>query len=169
MRRKLEIVRSLLHRPRVLFLDEPTAGLDAPSRRTLWEHLRTVRTESGTTIFLTTHYLEEAEQADRICIIDGGRIVAEGTPATLKADLSREYLVVDADDRGHLRLELDQLGIRRTGDGPYTIPLDGRGVHATLKAIETPLTVVRTESPSLEDAYMAIVAHAESPGEGPDD
>jgi ABC-2 type transport system ATP-binding protein len=165
MRRKLEIVRSLLHRPRVLFLDEPTAGLDAPSRRTLWEHLRTVRAESGTTIFLTTHYLEEAEQADRICIIDDGRIVAEGTPATLKADLSREYLVVDAEDRGHLRLELERLDLRPTGEGPYTIPLDGRGTHATLKAIETPLTLVRTESPSLEDAYMAIVARAEGPGD----
>ncbi len=165
MRRKLEIVRSLLHRPRVLFLDEPTAGLDAPSRRTLWEHLRTVRAESGTTIFLTTHYLEEAEQADRICIIDGGRIVAEGTPATLKADLSGEYLVVDADDRGHLRLELERLDLRPTGEGPYTIPVDGRGTHATLKAIDTPLTLVRTESPSLEDAYMAIVARAEGSGD----
>jgi ABC-2 type transport system ATP-binding protein len=166
MRRKLEIVRSLLHRPRVLFLDEPTAGLDAPSRRTLWNHLRTVRAESGTTVFLTTHYLEEAEQADRLCIIDGGRIVAEGTPARLKADLSRETLVIDAEDRGHLRLELERLELRPTGDGPYTIPLNGRGVHATLKAIETPLTLVRTVSPSLEDAYLEIVARAEGPTDG---
>ncbi|HEX2469149.1 MAG TPA: ABC transporter ATP-binding protein [Candidatus Limnocylindrales bacterium] len=161
MRRKLEIVRSLIHRPTVLFLDEPTAGLDTPTRRTLWDHLRTVRRESGTTIFLTTHYLEEAEQADRICIIDDGRIVAEGTPAALKADLSRESVVVDAEDRGHLRLELDRLGFRPDGNGPFTIPLDGRGAHATLKAIDTPLTLVRTESPSLEDAYLAIVARAE--------
>jgi len=166
MRRKLEIVRSLMHRPRVLFLDEPTAGLDTPTRRTLWEHLRTVREESGTTIFLTTHYLEEAEQADRICIIDRGRIVAEGTPSQLKADLSRESLVVDADDRGHLRLELERLRLRPIGEGPYTIPLDGRSIHATLKAIETPLTLVRTESPSIEDAYMAIVARAEGPTDG---
>ena len=100
--------------------------------------------ESGTTIFLTTHYLEEAEQADRICIIDGGRIVAEGTPATLKADLSGEYLVVDADDRGQLRLELERLDLRPTGEGPFPIPVDGRGTHATLKAIDTPLTLVRT-------------------------
>ncbi|MEP6693412.1 MAG: ATP-binding cassette domain-containing protein, partial [Chloroflexota bacterium] len=63
MRRKLEIVRSLMHRPKVLFLDEPTAGLDVPSRRTLWEYLTTIRRESGTTVFLTTHYLEEAEEA----------------------------------------------------------------------------------------------------------
>ena len=163
MRRKLEIVRSLMHRPKVLFLDEPTAGLDAPSRRTLWDHLRAVREESGTTILLTTHYLEEAEQADRICIIDAGRVVREGTPATLKADLSREYLVVDAEDRGHLRLELDRLGFRPEGSGPFTVALDGRGAHATLKAIETPLTVVRTESPTLEDAYLEIVNRAEAP------
>jgi ABC-2 type transport system ATP-binding protein len=166
MRRKLEIVRSLLHRPLVLFLDEPTAGLDPPSRRTLWDHLRTVRAESGTTIFLTTHYLEEAEQADRICIIDGGRIVDEGTPAQLKADLSRETLVIDADDRGHLRLELERLKLGATGDGPYSIPLDGRNIHATLKTIETPLTLVRTESPSLEDAYLEIVARAEGSTDG---
>jgi len=161
MRRKLEIVRSLMHRPKVLFLDEPTAGLDAPSRRTLWAHLRTVRQEHATTIFLTTHYLEEAEQADRICIIDDGRIVAEGTPAALKADLSAEYVVVDADDRGRLRIELARLALPTTGDGPFTIPLDSRGVHATLKAIDTPLSLVRTESPSLEDAYLEIVARAE--------
>jgi ABC-2 type transport system ATP-binding protein len=163
MRRKLEIVRSLIHRPKVLFLDEPTAGLDAPSRRTLWEHLRNVRQESGTTIFLTTHYLEEAEQADRICIIDHGRIVAEGAPDALKADLSRDYVVVDAQDRDRLQRELDRLGYRAEGRGPFTIPLDGRGTHATLKSIDTPLTLVRTESPSLEDAYLDIVARAEGP------
>ena len=163
MRRKLEIVRSLMHNPKVLFLDEPTAGLDAPSRRTLWEHLRTVRRENGTTILLTTHYLEEAEQADRICIIDDGHVVAQGTPAALKAELSAEYVVVDAADRGHLRLELERLGLTPDGSGPFTLALDGRGAHATLKAIDTPLTLVRTESPSLEDAYLEIVARAEAP------
>jgi len=161
MRRKLEIVRGLLHRPRVLFLDEPTAGLDAPTRRTLWEHLRTVRRESGTTIFLTTHYLEEAEQADRICIIDHGRVVAEGTPARLKADLSRESLVVDAADRAGLRDELARRGLKTEGDGPFTVAVAGAAAHATLKAIATPLTVVRTLSPTLEDAYLEIVSRAE--------
>ena len=99
MRRKLEIVRSLIHDPKVLFLDEPTAGLDPPSRRSLWGYLDTVRRERGTTIFLTTHYLEEAEQADRICVIDDGRVVAYGTPAAIKAELVDEYVLVDADDR----------------------------------------------------------------------
>ena len=161
MRRKLEIMRSLLHRPKVLFLDEPTAGLDPPSRRTLWDHLRTVRAENGTTIFLTSHYLEEAEQADRICIIDDGKVVAEGTPAALKAELSQENVVVDGADRPALRVELDGLGLKALGDGPFTVPVDGRGTHATLKAIQTPLSLVRTESPSLEDAYLAIVDRAE--------
>ena len=94
MRRKLEIVRSLMHRPRVLFLDEPTSGLDVASRRDLWEHLTQVRRESGTTILLTTHYLEEAEQADSICIIDRGRVVAAGTllePDALTIGFARRF------------------------------------------------------------------------------
>ena len=157
MRRKLEIVRSLIHHPRVLFLDEPTAGLDAPTRRTLWDHLATVRRESGTTIFLTTHYLEEAEQADQICVIDHGRVVARGSPASLKAELTRVYLVIDADDRSRLGEELARLGLAATGAGPFRLALDGRSTHATLKAIETPLSVVQTHAPSLEDAYLEIV------------
>ncbi len=157
MRRKLEIVRSLIHRPKVLFLDEPTAGLDAPTRRTLWDHLAKVRRENGTTIFLTTHYLEEAEQADQICVIDHGHVAAHGSPASLKAELTREYVVVDADDRLRLRLELERLGLPSTGDGPFQLSLDGRSTHATLKAIETPLNVVRTHAPTLEDAYLEIV------------
>ncbi len=88
-RRKLEIVRSLMHRPRVLFLDEPTAGLDVPTRRALWDYLGSVRGEAGTTVFLTTHYLEEAEQAGRICVVDSGRIVAYGTPAELEGRARR--------------------------------------------------------------------------------
>ncbi len=162
MRRKLEIVRSLTHRPKVLFLDEPTAGLDPPSRRTLWEHLTTVRRESGTTIFLTTHYLEEAEQADRILVIDHGKVVAQGSPASLKADLAREWVVVDADDRPGLWAELTRLGFSPTGDGPFRVPVGGRSVHAMLRAVEIPLTLVRTHAPSLEDAYLDIVGRAAS-------
>jgi ABC-2 type transport system ATP-binding protein len=157
MRRKLEIVRSLMHRPKVLFLDEPTAGLDPPSRRTLWTHLAAVRRESGTTIFLTTHYLEEAEQADRICIMNHGRVVASGTPAALKAELAREYLVVDAADRADLAAGLARLDLHPSGDGPFEFPLDGRSAHEILRSIETPLTLIRTRSPSLEDAYLEIV------------
>jgi ABC-2 type transport system ATP-binding protein len=158
MRRKLEIMRSLLHDPKVLFLDEPTAGLDVPSRRTLWEHLTAVRRTSGTTIFLTTHYLEEAEQADSICIIDKGRVVSAGTPEDIKRDLVEDYVLVDADDRSALREELARLGHAASGGPPFRVQLDGHTVHAILRSIETPLTVVKTHTPSLEDAYLEIVS-----------
>jgi ABC-2 type transport system ATP-binding protein len=161
MLRKLEIVRSLVHRPRVLFLDEPTTGLDAPSRRALWSYLRDVRAASETTIVLTSHYLEEAEQADRICVIDAGKIVATGSPAELTAALASEYLLVDADDRPRLRAELDRLRLGPTGDGPFRVDVSTARAHAVLRSIETPLTLVRTHAPSLEDAYLEIVSRAE--------
>ena len=85
LRRRLEIVRALLHRPEVLFLDEPTTGLDPESRRALWAYLGQARATAGTTIVLTTHYLQEAEAADAICVIAAGQIIERGTPAQLKA------------------------------------------------------------------------------------
>ncbi len=166
MLRKLEIVRSLVHRPQVLFLDEPTTGLDAPSRRALWSYLRDVRAANGTTIVLTSHYLEEAEQADRICVIDAGRIVATGSPADLTAALASEYVLVDADDRPSLRAELLLSGHEPSGDGPFRIPVRTANVHAVLRSIRTPLTLVRTHAPSLEDAYLQIVSRAELGDEG---
>jgi ABC-2 type transport system ATP-binding protein len=84
-RRRLEIVRALMHQPRVLFLDEPTAGLDPESRRSLWAYLRQAREERGTTVFFTTHYLAEAEAADEVCVLAGGRIIERGSPAEVKA------------------------------------------------------------------------------------
>ncbi len=161
MLRKLEIVRSLVHRPAVLFLDEPTTGLDAPSRRALWSYLRDVRAANGTTIVLTSHYLEEAEQADRICVIDAGRIVATGSPAELTSALADEYVLVDAEDRTRLREDLDRLGRRPAGDGPFRVDVTARDAHALLRSIATPLTLVRTHAPSLEDAYLQIVSRAE--------
>ncbi len=87
MKRRLELARVLMHRPDVLFLDEPTAGLDPQTRRQLWEHLEGLRARDGLTLFLTTHYMEEAERADAVAIIDHGRIVASGTPDELKQSL----------------------------------------------------------------------------------
>jgi ABC-2 type transport system ATP-binding protein len=84
MKRKLEIVRALMHQPRVLFLDEPTAGLDPESRRNLWVYLQQIRADRGTTIFLTTHYLQEAETADAVCVLSKGRIIERGSPSELK-------------------------------------------------------------------------------------
>jgi ABC-2 type transport system ATP-binding protein len=157
MKRKLEILRSLLHQPKVLFLDEPTSGLDPSSRRNLWDYLHQVRQEHGTTVFLTTHYLEEAEQADSICIMNKGKIVARGTPSEIKAELVKEYLLVDAEEREALRFELTQLQLPFIEAPQFKIPISAGAIHATLKAIETPLTYVRTHVPTLEDAYLEIV------------
>ena len=157
MKRKLEIVRSLLHHPKVLFLDEPTAGLDPVSRRSLWDYLRLVRAENGTTVFLTTHYLEEAEQAESLCMMKKGKIVARGTPAQIKAELVKEYVLIDADNRAALRAELTQLQLPFTETPQFKLALKTSAVHATLKAIETPLTTVQTHMPTLEDAYLEII------------
>lgn len=157
MKRKLEIVRSLIHHPRVLFLDEPTSGLDPASRRSLWEYLAKVRAENRTTIFMTTHYLEEAEQADTICIINKGKVVSYGTPAQVKENLVEHYLLIDAADRGALRSELTRRGILFTEAPLFKINLDGYSVHELLKAIDTPLTEVKLNTPSIEDAYLSIL------------
>jgi len=92
MQRKIEIIRTLLHNPQVLFLDEPTQGLDPVSRKTLWEYLNQTRKEYGTTIFLTTHYLDEAEGADKVCMIDKGKIIFDGSPAEMKERLNSTSL-----------------------------------------------------------------------------
>jgi len=161
MKRKLEIIRSLMHRPRLLFLDEPTAGLDPQSRIALWEYLKQARKESGTTICLTTHYLEEAEEVDRVCIINRGKIVSYGTPQEVMANLIDEYLLIDADDRKRLQAELTGLGITFSETPLFKIGLNGQSAHQILKSIETPLTVVRLHLPTLEDAYLAIMGQEE--------
>ncbi|MDQ6713769.1 MAG: ABC transporter ATP-binding protein [Candidatus Dormibacteraeota bacterium] len=155
-RRKLEIIRSLMHRPDVLFLDEPTRGLDTNGRRNLWDYLRGVQ-KSGTTVFLTTHYLEEAEGADSVCIINKGRIVSFGPPSRIKSELVTEHVLIDADDRDRLRAELVARGVTFAETPLFKITVDGRGMHQLLKAIETPLSVVSVHQPSLEDAYVSII------------
>ncbi len=161
MRRKLEIVRSLVHQPRVLFLDEPTSGLDPASRRSLWDYLRQMRLSAGTTVFLTTHYLEEAEGADSVTILNHGQVVASGTPAEVTAALVDEHLEVDAADRTALRAELVALGFAAEGSPPFRLPVTPDRAHAVLRSIHTPLTLVRTHAPSLEDAYLELVGLGE--------
>ncbi|TAN34560.1 ABC transporter ATP-binding protein [bacterium] len=158
MQRKLEIIRGLMHRPQVLFLDEPTRGLDVASRRSLWAYLREVRERHKVTIVLTTHYLEEAEQADRLCILNHGRIVAMGAPSDVKSQPLEEYLEIDAADRAQLRRELHQHQLEFAEDGAFTVRLRGRSAHEVIRELETPLTRLRTRQPSLEDAYLRILA-----------
>lgn len=158
MKRKLEIVRSLIHRPRVLFLDEPTTGLDPASRRGLWEYLGQVRAAGGTTVFLTTHYLEEAEDADQICILNHGRVVSMGTAEAIKGDLVQNWVRLDAADRGALSAELTARGWAHEQDEEgLTVPVEATGVHALLRSIDTPLIRVTTHTPTLEEAYLEIL------------
>jgi ABC-2 type transport system ATP-binding protein len=98
MKRRLEIARGLLHRPRVLFLDEPTLGLDPQTRRRIWEYLAELREREGLTVFMTTHYMDEAEQCDRIAVIDHGSIVALDTPAALKSATGGDLITIATGD-----------------------------------------------------------------------
>ena len=157
MKRKLEILRSLLHQPRVLFLDEPTNSLDPSSRRSLWDYLQQMRKENGTTVFFTTHYIEEAEQADSVCIIHKGRIVACSTPAQIKAEHAKDYLLIDTEERDTLRDELIHLHLPFTETPLFRLPLSSGAIQATLKSIKTPLTSVQTHTSTLEDAYLEII------------
>ncbi|MBP3042319.1 ABC transporter ATP-binding protein [Arthrobacter jiangjiafuii] len=118
-RRRVDIARALLHSPSILFLDEPTAGLDPASRAVVWSTIRELRDRHGLTVFLTTHYMEETEEADRVCIIDSGRIIADGTPAQLRAQHSNSVLSITSGNRPALlalAAEVDA-GIRDEDDG----------------------------------------------------
>ena len=103
MRRALDLARGVLHRPSILFLDEPTLGLDPGQRRRIWGFLQRLSAEHGTTLFLTTHYLEEADPCDRVAIVDRGRIVAAGEPAELKRRLGRDRVEIRDRAAGRLR------------------------------------------------------------------
>lgn len=161
--RKLEIVRSLMHRPQVLFLDEPTAGLDTAARHSLWRYIESLRQTGGTTILLTTHYLQEAEGSDRVCILNRGRVAALGSPAELKSRFVPDQVVIDAEDRAGLAAELAAAGVSWSGIGPFLVtPEPGpASVHRLLRRIQTPLTTLKVTTPTLEEAYLRMVAATE--------
>jgi ABC-2 type transport system ATP-binding protein len=163
MKRKLEIIRSLMHRPGVLFLDEPTSGLDPVSRRGLWDYLRAVRNDDGTTVFLTTHYLEEAEEADRVCVVDHGRISVIGTPDELKRELLDRSLLLGADDQPALLRELRGLGLEPATEagGLVRVAYEGTTAQSLINQIRTPLSVLRVHEPSLEEAYVELLRTSE--------
>ncbi len=162
MRRRLDLAMSLIHQPRVLFLDEPTTGLDPTSRRSLWDEVRALNAE-GTTVFLTTQYLEEADQlAERIAIIDHGRIVRDGRPADLKAEVGAPTLVL-AIDEGHLH-EAKEALCRRFGSerpakpGWIALGLEGgaqamTAVVRTLDEIGAAVEHIELNAPSLDDVF----------------
>ena len=159
MQRKLEIIRSLIHTPDVLFLDEPTQGLDAVSRRSLWEYIDDVRKRYGTTVFLTTHYIDEAENVDRVCLINRGKIAACCAPEEMKRSLLRQELLLDAEDRTALTNELTELGLPFTVDSRIIVPYQGSAQELIVR-LKTKLTVLKIHEPSLEDAYVEFLNEA---------
>jgi len=164
LRRRLELVRSLMHRPRVLFLDEPTTGLDPQARRDLWRHVGRIRAEDGTTVLLTTHYLEEAEPADAVYVLIDGRIVESGAPDEVTGRQVRAELILDGPDRAGLRRELAALGLQdalglpaQPGEDPPRVVLDGQNVQYILRALDSKVTRVQVVEPTLEDAYLRLL------------
>ena len=156
MQRKLEIIRSLIHTPNVLFLDEPTQGLDAVSRRGLWDYINEVRNQYGTTVFLTTHYIDEAENVDTVCLINHGEIAACCSPEEMRSSLLRQELILDAEDRTALTNELTALGLPFTVNGRVIVPYR-ESVQDIISRLQTRLTVLHIHEPTLEDAYVEFL------------
>jgi ABC-2 type transport system ATP-binding protein len=173
MRRRIDLASALVHEPRVLFLDEPTTGLDPVSRKAIWEEVARLNAE-GTTVFLTTQYLEEADQlADRVGIIDFGRIVAEDTPGRLKAQIGRPHLEIKLTDGG---MERAEEVVARFGkplpskDGAVLVELE-RGaaeVAPVVRALDEAGLIVEAldlVEPSLDDVFLAKTGHHLEPEE----
>ncbi|MCO5996736.1 ATP-binding cassette domain-containing protein [Actinoallomurus rhizosphaericola] len=163
MRRRLEIARALLHRPQVMFLDEPTVGLDPQARARVWRHLRQVCRSEKVTLFLTTHYLDEADQCDRIAIIDEGRIVAEGAPDALKSVLGTDRIHLrTADDVAAARLLHERLGLD-AATGPSGLSLRVTDSTRVLRRLFTELDVFIYEAkvvrPTLDDVFLHHTGH----------
>jgi len=158
MKRRVEIARVLIHDSTVLILDEPTSGLDAQSRERIWAYLTRLRQERALTIIVTTHYIEEVEGCDRLCIIDHGHILAIDTPAALKAAHGRELLRVVPDDPATADAIRASYAAAKTGsDGTIVIEADGEvAAEAFLKAFGGRLRRLSIDSPSLESVFLSL-------------
>jgi ABC-2 type transport system ATP-binding protein len=170
MKRRLEIARGLLHHPKVLFLDEPTLGLDPQTRRYIWDYLSKLRDQEGVTMFMTTHYMDEAENCNRIAIIDHGEIVALDTPEALKGLVGGDIVTVRTPDSQQAaeklkamhnvesRLGPDGQLIIEIAQGDQFIPQ----MMMTLTNSGTPVTVqsVNLRRPTLEDVFIKLTGHA---------
>ena len=163
MKRRLDLALALVHRPRILFLDEPTTGLDIQSRTALWEEVARLRREDGVTVFLTTQYLEEADVlADRLGIIDQGKIVAEGTPAELKAEIGRPSVHAiprREDDREQIATFLSSFGELLATTRDVTVRLNpGLGLADVVRAVDAngvDIADLELRAPTLDDVFLA--------------
>jgi len=157
MARRLEIARGMLHTPRVLFLDEPTVGLDPQTRALIWEDIHRLRREEGITIFLTTHYMDEAENAERIAIIDHGEIIALDTPDALKASVGSDTIALETADDAAALSALRAAGYRveRTEEGLTAYVADEEAaVGPVVAAVGVPVRMVRAHRPTLDDVFL---------------
>src|SRR2546423_6442106 len=164
MKRRLEIARGMLHEPEILFLDEPTLGLDPQTRQTIWNHLNELRSRKGITIFMTTHYMDEAEYCDRIAIIDRGKIVALGTPDELKAMVGGDVVTITSTAPGAAAKEIeDMLGVKPARDNGtlrMEVP-DGKAfVPRLVRELSAPVDTVTLRRPSLDDVFLKLTGRA---------
>lgn len=173
MKRRLEIARGLVHRPRILFLDEPTTGLDPQTRKRTWEVLRSLRDRQGLTLFLTTHYMDEAEHCDRIAVIDDGRIVTTGSPDELKRKVGKDVVLVRTDEPETMaQLLRERHGITpdRTDEGLCFRVDDGESfVVEIVREARVRLTGIAVRRPTLDDVFLALTGRQirdESDGNG---
>jgi ABC-2 type transport system ATP-binding protein len=159
MKRRLEIARGLLHSPRVLFLDEPTVGLDPQTRASIWNYLDELRRRESITIFLTTHYMDEAEHCDRIAILNEGRIIALDTPAALKASVGTDRVQITTEDDDAAIASLARLfditGERRDGQVMFHVADGERFVPRLFAELPVPIRAVSVARPSLDDVFLA--------------
>jgi ABC-2 type transport system ATP-binding protein len=174
MKRRLEIARGLLHSPRVLFLDEPTIGLDPQTRSSIWRYLRALQEAEGTTIFMTTHYMEEAEFCDRIAIMDRGEIVVLDTPEVLKGGVGADRVVLGTvDDDAALAALRDRFGIEAAvAEGAVTFHVENGEafVPRLFGELDIAITSVAVSRPTLDDVFMrhtgTTIRDAETGGPG---
>jgi ABC-2 type transport system ATP-binding protein len=159
MKRRLEIARGLLHSPRVLFLDEPTVGLDPQTRSSIWSYIRELKTREDITIFMTTHYMDEAEYCDRIAIMDHGRIIVLDTPEALKAEVGKDRVQIEIDDEQAAIAALrDHFGIEATvaeGRVTFGVPAGEQFVPRLFAELDLPIRAVSVARPSLDDVFMS--------------
>jgi len=159
MQRRLEIARGLLHAPRVLFLDEPTVGLDPQTRSSIWTYINDLKRREDITIFLTTHYMDEAENCDRIAIIDHGKIVAIDTPEALKASVGKDRVQIHTeDDAAAIAALADTFGIEAAmheGAVTFSVPAGEQFVPRLFAEFSVPIRSVSVSRPSLDDVFMS--------------
>ncbi len=160
MKRRLEIARGLMHAPRVLFLDEPTIGLDPQTRSSIWRYIRELKQREDITIFLTTHYMDEAESCDRIAIIDAGRLVALDTPEALKARVGKDRVQIRTDDDAAASVALAQrfgvTGAVHDGVLTFAVASGEQFVPRLFAELGVAIRSISVSRPSLDDVFMSF-------------